>query len=161
MEKKEKGITSGILPYRIKKGKIEVFIGHPGGPFHKGDDNKWSILKGQNEEGEDPFVTAIREFEEESGYKLPEDKSLYEYLRFVEKPRKNIHVWSIQFPDLDPEKSHSNKIPLTKKDGSVIIIPEIDKYAWVTGKIAKKWLNKPQDQFIDRLKKFLGQPSDT
>jgi predicted NUDIX family NTP pyrophosphohydrolase len=40
--------SSGILIYRKKNGKIQVFLVHPGGPFWRNKDlNSWSIPKGE------------------------------------------------------------------------------------------------------------------
>jgi predicted NUDIX family NTP pyrophosphohydrolase len=40
--------SAGILIYRKKNGKIQVFLVHPGGPFWKNKDlNSWSIPKGE------------------------------------------------------------------------------------------------------------------
>ncbi|MFB3044576.1 MAG: NUDIX domain-containing protein, partial [Acidimicrobiia bacterium] len=63
--------SAGLLPYRIDSG-LEVMIAHPGGPFFAGRDNgAWSIVKGMVERGEDDEQTAIREFEEETGWPAP------------------------------------------------------------------------------------------
>jgi len=40
--------SAGILIYRKKNGKVQVFLVHPGGPFWKNKDlNSWSIPKGE------------------------------------------------------------------------------------------------------------------
>ena len=40
-------ISAGLLMYRIRAGKPEVFLVHPGGPFWKNKDtDSWSIPKG-------------------------------------------------------------------------------------------------------------------
>jgi predicted NUDIX family NTP pyrophosphohydrolase len=58
--------------YRRQNGLLEVFIAHPGGPgFADRDEGVWSIPKGEWESNETPFETAIREFEEETGIKVP------------------------------------------------------------------------------------------
>ena len=45
-----------------------MLVAHPGGPFfQKRDEGWWSIPKGEPEENEDVFVTALREFQEETG----------------------------------------------------------------------------------------------
>ena len=58
--------SAGILLYRVKNKKPEVFLGHPGGPFYKNKDNAvWTIPKGEFDEKEEPFIAAKREFKEE------------------------------------------------------------------------------------------------
>ncbi len=47
--------SAGILMYRRRDGRLEVFLVHPGGPFWaKKDLGAWSLPKGEFEEGDDP-----------------------------------------------------------------------------------------------------------
>ena len=58
--------------YRVGDGGPEVLLVHPGGPFWaKKDLGAWSIPKGEYEPDEDPRACALREFEEETGTRLP------------------------------------------------------------------------------------------
>ena len=65
--------SAGIIPFRMnKKRKTEVFLGFPGQPKVRNFKapswmNRWQILKGHMENGEDPLECAVREFSEESG----------------------------------------------------------------------------------------------
>lgn len=65
--------SAGIIPFKMNKnGKTEVFLGFPGQPKKRGFEapnwmNRWQIMKGHMENGEDPLECAIREFCEESG----------------------------------------------------------------------------------------------
>ena len=69
-----KKLTAGILLYRVRRGELEVFLVHPGGPFWaKKDDGAWSIPKGECAEDEDPLACALREFKEETGIDLTEE----------------------------------------------------------------------------------------
>src|SRR6266567_2510428 len=64
-------LSAGILLYRIRRGELEVFLVHSGGPFWaKKDDGAWSIPKGEFAEGQDPVEAAKREFAEETGFPL-------------------------------------------------------------------------------------------
>ena len=66
-------LSAGLLLYRVVGGGVEVLIGHPGGPFWaKRDDGAWSIPKGEYAEGEDRWLAARREFEEEVGKPPPD-----------------------------------------------------------------------------------------
>src|SRR5512143_3024356 len=62
--------SAGLLMYRRRRGVLEVFLVHPGGPFwQKKDAGSWSIPKGEYVAGEDPLEEAKREFQEETSLK--------------------------------------------------------------------------------------------
>jgi predicted NUDIX family NTP pyrophosphohydrolase len=67
------GLTSaGVLVYRRQGERIELLLGHPGGPlWARKDLGAWMIPKGLIEAGEEPLAAALREFEEETGLKPP------------------------------------------------------------------------------------------
>src|SRR3954471_13660769 len=61
--------SAGLLPYRWRDGRLELFLVHPGGPFWaRKDDGSWSLAKGEFEPGEDPLQAALREFAEQTGF---------------------------------------------------------------------------------------------
>jgi predicted NUDIX family NTP pyrophosphohydrolase len=63
-------ISAGLVMYRVKDGRLQVLLVHPGGPFwRKKDDGVWSIPKGEVAADEDIFSAARREFQEETGIK--------------------------------------------------------------------------------------------
>lgn len=72
-QRKGERFSAGIIPFRMNKdGKTEVFLGFPGQPHNRNFKppmwmDRWQILKGHMENGEDPKECAIREFCEESG----------------------------------------------------------------------------------------------
>ena len=54
--------------FRKKRGRLEVLLAHPGGPyFQNKDDGIWTVPKGEVGEGEDFLTRAKIEFEEELG----------------------------------------------------------------------------------------------
>ncbi len=60
--------SSGILVYKYVDQEIHFLLLHPGGPFWKSKDiGAWTIPKGEIENGDHPFQTALKEFEEETG----------------------------------------------------------------------------------------------
>jgi ADP-ribose pyrophosphatase YjhB (NUDIX family) len=70
-EKHMRPTSAGILPYRLKDGRLEVLLVHPGGPiWARKDLGAWSIAKGGYKEDEPPFQAALREFFEETGQLL-------------------------------------------------------------------------------------------
>ncbi len=61
-------VSAGLLMYRLNGSALEIFLGHPGGPFFaKKNEGVWSIPKGEVDADEDLLQTALREFEEETG----------------------------------------------------------------------------------------------
>src|SRR6056297_3435200 len=66
--------SAGILLYRFRDGRPEVFLVHPGGPFWaKKEQAAWSIPKGEFGDPEDPIEAARREFREETGFSVNGD----------------------------------------------------------------------------------------
>src|SRR5215467_12925926 len=69
--------SAGLLLYRLRDGRLEVFIAHMGGPFWANkDDGGWSIVKGEFGDDEEPFAAARREFLEETGSDPPDGLAL-------------------------------------------------------------------------------------
>ena len=63
--------SAGLLPYRRRDGRLEVFLVHPGGPFWANKDtHAWSVAKGEVEADENLLDAAHREFLEETGLTL-------------------------------------------------------------------------------------------
>src|SRR5438477_4289930 len=63
--------SAGLLLFRRRRGRLEVFLVHPGGPFWaKKDAGAWTIPKGEYAAPENPLGAARREFFEELGHDL-------------------------------------------------------------------------------------------
>lgn len=89
--------SAGVLLYRTDDaGVLQLWIVHMGGPFWaRKDEAAWSIPKGEYAEGEDPYVAALREFEEEIG--APPPAVEYELLgEFRQPSRKLITVYAAE-----------------------------------------------------------------
>jgi predicted NUDIX family NTP pyrophosphohydrolase len=148
--------SSGVLVYRRKGGKIEVLLGHPGGPYWAGKDkHSWSIPKGEFVEDEAPLDAAKREFKEETGHDAPVGE--YIELGFIKIPSKHIYCWAVE-GDLDVGQIKSNKFKMEwpPKSGKQQEFPELDKAAWVEISHASAKMHKGQAEFIDRLAEHLG-----
>jgi predicted NUDIX family NTP pyrophosphohydrolase len=64
-------LSAALLLFRQGATGCEVFLVHPGGPFwQKKDLGAWSIPKGEYDQSEDPLSAALREFEEETSFRL-------------------------------------------------------------------------------------------
>ncbi len=99
-------MSAGLLMYRRRRGILEVFLVHPGGPFwSKKDAGAWSIPKGEYTTGEDPLEVAKREFREETGF-----EASGEFVPLT--PRKQpsgkiITIWAFE-GDCDASAAKSN-----------------------------------------------------
>ncbi len=141
--------SAGLLPYRIGVD-LELLIAHPGGPyFARRDKGAWSLVKGLVEDGEDERVAAAREFQEETGWTLPETKwvSLGETQL---KSRKVVVAWAVE-SDFDLERFEPGIFVLHGRE-----YPEIDRVEWVRPREARLRLNPALVVFVDRLEEHLG-----
>jgi predicted NUDIX family NTP pyrophosphohydrolase len=141
--------SAGILIYRKKNGKIQVFLVHPGGPFWKNKDlNSWSIPKGEIENEEDLKNTALREFEEETGIVLTDkDKEKIFYLGEVKSKNKIVYVFALEKDLGDEIKIKSNLVKTEFGE-----FPEIDKGEYFDLEVAKEKLVSYQKELIEMVK---------
>lgn len=149
--------SAGILLYRRKEKQLEVFLGHPGGPFWaKKDLGSWSIPKGEYLEGEEPLQAAIREFEEETGYRP--SGSFIQLSTIRQKGHKTVHCWAVE-GDLDAEGIISNLFEMEwpPRSGKMKTFPEIDRAAWFSVGTAREKINERQAGFIDELLKRIDE----
>src|SRR5205823_14179901 len=86
-------VSAGLLLFRRRGGRLEVFLAHPGGPFWADRDaGAWTLPKGVVEPGEDLLAAARREFAEETGV-VPAGPFLP--LGSVrQKAGKTVHAWA-------------------------------------------------------------------
>ena len=132
-------LSAGILVYRVKNKKIEVFLCHPGGPFYKNKDNAvWTIPKGEFNENEEPFTAAKREFKEETGQEISGDFISMKTIKYKDG-RKVVYTWAVE-GEVDMTNIKSNTFPLEwpPKSGKYIEVPEVDKGDWFTIEMAKQ-----------------------
>ena len=145
-----KKISAGLLLYR-RRGELEVFLVHPGGPFWaKKDAGAWSIPKGEIGAGEEPLQAAQREFLEETGFPIGGEFRPLEPLK--QSGGKIVHAWAIE-ADCDPTRLRSNLFSLEwpPKSGQTREFPEVDRAAWFTIPQAREKILKGQIGFIDQL----------
>ena len=124
-------ISAGILLYRQGADGIEVFLVHPGGPFWaRKDEAAWSIAKGIAETGENLEAAARREFAEEVGAVPPGD--LIPLGSFKQSGGKTVVAFALE-GDFDPSDLKSNEIQIDwpPRSGRKLVVPEVDRAAWV------------------------------
>lgn len=142
--------------YRIVDGELEVLLAHPGGPYWKDRDlGIWSIPKGELHPGEDPLLTAIREFTEETGFTPREP---YIYLgNVVLRSGKIVDAWAFE-GNADPSKSVSNTFTMEWPPHSGVRqqFPEIDRVEFFNVKDALLKINPAQAPLILELERKLS-----
>ena len=150
-----KKTTAGLLLYR-RRGELEVFLVHPGGPFWvKKDLGAWSLPKGELDEGEDPLQGAKREFTEETGFPIDGE---FRALDPVKQSRgKVVQAWAVE-ADCDPAHMRSNLFSMEwpPKSGKMQEFPEVDRAGWFTIAEARNRILAAQVGFIDQLVSLVG-----
>ena len=155
-------VSAGILLYRRGDGRLQVLLGHPGGPiFTRRDEGVWSIPKGLVEPGEDLLSVGEREFLEETGHPAPAGERL-DLGSIVQKGGKTVHAWAVE-GDLDPATAQSNLVQMEwpPRSGRVGTFPEIDRVAWFSPAEAARRANPAQVALIERLEALLGSENLT
>lgn len=148
--------SAGLLLYRVREGRLEVFLAHPGGPFWaKKDLGVWSIPKGEIDEGEDPLETARREFGEETGFR---PGGVFRELEPVrQRSGKIVYAWAVE-GDCDPAAVRSNTFPLEwpPRSGRFLDIPEVDRGGWFGIPQAHEKILDGQRPLLEQLERILG-----
>lgn len=146
--------SAGLLLYRERAGRLEVFLVHPGGPFWaRKDAGAWSIPKGEFGDDEAPLQAARREFEEETGFTVDGEFVALPPLR--QPSGKLIHAFAL-CADVDPARLRSNTFALEwpPKSGQRRDFPEVDRADWFTLEDAVAKIQKGQAPFLDAVRPF-------
>ena len=148
--------SSGFLIYKKEKGKLKVFLVHPGGPYWKNkDEGAWSIPKGKQKKDESILEAAVREVEEELGSK-PKGKITFVLGKVKQNKNKTVYCWAFKGDVKLPISSNTTELEYPHKSGKYIEIPEVDDGKWFSIKKARKKINPKQEIFIDRLLRKLN-----
>ena len=150
--------SAGILPFRFKEGKLQVFLAHFGGPYWRAKKRSWGIVKGEVAEGEELLEAAKREFFEETGKRV--EGEFYD-LGEVKAGNKINHIFAVK-ADLDTNiRSNTFTIEWPPKSGRFEEFPEIDKAAWFDMEEAQEVIVKSQLPFLERLRALLEERSSS
>ena len=144
--------SAGIVLYRLAEGRIEVLLGHMGGPFWaRKDAGAWTIPKGEHEPDEDPLGAARREFAEETGVSLPA-ADFVDLGEVRQSGGKVVRAWAVE-GDLDAATLESNTFELEwpPKSGQSAAFPELDRFDWFDLEAARSKIIVAQAEFLDRL----------
>jgi len=143
--------SAGILLYRFREAKLEVFLVHPGGPFWaKKDIGAWSIPKGEFAEGEDPLVAARREFQEETGFSI--SGNFIALLPLKQTGGKLVCAWAVEGDcHATTIKSNTFSMEWPPRSGKRTEFPEVDRAGWFPLEIARDKILKGQAGFLEEL----------
>ena len=148
--------SAGVLLYRTAGERVEVLLGHMGGPFWASkDDRAWSVPKGEHPPDEEPLAAAYREFLEETGLPVPAGEPVS--LGVVRQSGgKEVTVYAVE-GDLDATALVSNTFTLEwpPRSGRMQEFPELDQFAWADLQVARRQLVAAQVAFLDRLVEHL------
>lgn len=152
--------SAGILLHRLVADRLEVLLGHMGGPFWaRKDAAAWSIPKGLYDDTEVPLDAARREFAEELG--MPAPDAAYELLGEFRQPSGKLLTVFAAEADLVLGTIVSNTFSLEwpPRSGRVQDFPEIDDAAWLDVPTAREKLVKGQRPILDALVERLSPAS--
>lgn len=152
-------VSAGLVLYRIRNQRLEVFLGHPGGPFfaHK-DAGHWSIPKGEIEPGEDMIKTAIREVKEEIGIRIDYRSKFISLGSIRQKGGKIVHAWALERDEVafDPNKSQTFRMEWPLHSGQFEAFPEIDRAGFFPWAEVIEKIKSTQVPLLERLARELG-----
>ena len=143
--------SAGVLLYRKTQNEPEYFLVHPGGPFFaKKHEGWWTVPKGELLPGESPLEAAVREFEEETGYR-PQGPFI-ELQPVVQKGGKQVLCWAAE-GNLDADRITCNTFEMEwpPKSGRKITCAEVDKAGWFPLAAAKALINERQAALVEQL----------
>ncbi len=142
--------------YRFKQGDLQVFLAHPGGPFHvHKDEGGWTIPKGGGERGESLLTAAIREFREETG--LEPQGPYLELGDIRQKSGKIVHAWAFvgDHDATQPVRSNFFEMEWPPDSGRMQSFPEVDRAQFFSLGEARKKLRPTQWPLVERLVEVL------
>jgi len=153
--------SAGLLLFRRKGGRLEVFLVHPGGPFWvRRDTNAWSIPKGEFGPDEDALTAAKREFHEETGVQI--EGAFLELPPLKQPGGKIVHAFAVE-ADCDPAVIRSNTFSMEwpPKSGKLREFPEVDRAAWFDIETARAKLHRGQVALLDALRDRLRESASS
>ena len=117
--------SCGAIVYKMENGELKFLLVHQ-------SNGHYSFPKGHMEEGENPFQTALREFEEETSVKLSDNPIEYEcFGRVRQNKKKSVYVYAKEYNGEDLTNCYSNSC-ISIINGVEYEHKEIKDYKWIT-----------------------------
>ena len=155
LENMGRKVSAGVLMYRIRRGDLQLFLVHPGGPYWKNkDEGAWSIPKGECDPSADLLGEAKREFMEETGVQV--EGEFRELSPVKQSGGKIVHAWAVE-GDCDPAQLRSNTFAMEwpPRSGQRQEFPEVDRAGWFSCSAAREKLLNGQRPLVDELERML------
>ena len=142
--------------FRRRKGQLEFFLAHPGGPFSRlKDEGAWTIPKGEQDLGESLLDVARREFEEETGI---EPHGPYIELGSIrQKGGKWVFAWAFEGDCTGEMCSNTFQMEWPPKSGKISDFPEIDRAEFFSLEEARRKIKDTQFPLLQRLQDAVGE----
>ncbi|HEX6235369.1 MAG TPA: NUDIX domain-containing protein [Jiangellaceae bacterium] len=149
--------SAGLLVFRRSGGRVEVLLGHMGGPFWaRKDAGAWSVPKGEYDSGEPAQAAARREFTEELGI-APPDGELVGLGDIRQAGGKTVNVWAVEGDvDVAGVAPGTFEMEWPRGSGRIQEFPELDRVEWFDLEAARTKVVTAQRIFFDRLAQRLG-----
>jgi len=145
-------VSAGLLLYRRRGARAEVFLVHPGGPFWaRKDEGAWSVPKGLVDANEDELACARREFNEETGFEAGGSGHERDLGIFPQPSGKRLHIWAIE-GECNPAELRSNLFEMEwpPKSGRTQRFPEVDRAEWFDRERALLKITKGQRPILEK-----------
>jgi predicted NUDIX family NTP pyrophosphohydrolase len=149
-------LSAGVLLFRLRGGKLEVLLVHPGGPYWANKDaGAWMIPKGGVDEGESPADAAVREFREELG--TPLAAIPFRLCRVRQSGGKLVEVFAAE-GDFDCNRLASLEFEMEwpPRSGQLQRFPECDAARWMDIEQARGVMLPSQLPILDALEQKLS-----
>jgi predicted NUDIX family NTP pyrophosphohydrolase len=148
-------ISAGLLVFR-RKPRLEVLLGHPGGPYWaRKDEGAWSIPKGLVEADGDLAAAARRELAEETSFIA--DGPLVPLAPVRQKSGKIVHAFALEADfDLAQFASNTFEIEWPPRSGRRRAYPEIDRVRYFAIDEAMRKILSYQQPFLRELIDKIG-----
>ena len=143
-------VSAGLVMFRVRNGRLEFFLAHPGGPFSKKkDEGHWTIPKGEPNTDEPLLEVAQREFEEETGIKP--SGPFIALGSIQQKGGKWVHAWGFEGECNGPICSNTYEMEWPPKSGRISAFPEVDRAEFFSLEEARKKIKEAQFPLLERL----------
>ncbi|MEV0242615.1 NUDIX domain-containing protein [Streptomyces sp. NPDC050674] len=144
--------SAGLLLFHRTDERLEVLLGHMGGPFFaRRDAGAWTVIKGEYDPDESAWDAARREFQEELGLPPPDGEAL-DLGEVRQTNGKIVTAWAVE-ADLDPATITPGTFSMEwpPRSGRFQEFPELDRVAWFGLDRARAVIVTAQAAFLDRL----------